>query len=262
MKSTDKKIFFLMAMPRSGNTLFGSLMNQNPNVGVTANSITLEIMKDLFLLKETDVFQNYPDHQSLDNVLDNVFKNYYQNWPYQYIIDRGPVLTPGNQKLIEKHLQQPLKCIIIWRDLMDVLASYIKWFENEPSAYPNKYGKKNIEEKLWMLMNKDGTIAKELIAIQNALKPKNRSKCLLLKYDNLVNNTENEIKKVYSFLEIPYFNHNYKSLSQFSVNGRSYDDTTLGNNLHTIRTEIKKLNNPYKSMIPESIRKAYGHIVL
>ena len=251
-----------MAMPRSGNTLFGSLMNQNPNVGVTANSITLEIMKDLFLLKETDVFQNYPDHQSLDNVLDNVFKNYYQNWPYQYIIDRGPVLTPGNQKLIEKHLQQPLKCIIIWRDLMDVLASYIKWFENEPSAYPNKYGKKNIEEKLWMLMNKDGTIAKELIAIKNALKPKNRSKCLLLKYDNLVNNTENEIKKVYSFLEIPYFNHNYKSLSQFSVNGRSYDDTILGNNLHTIRTEIKKLNNPYKSMIPESIRKAYGHIVL
>ena len=64
MKSTDKKIFFLMAMPRSGNTLFGSLMNQNPNVGVTANSITLEIMKDLFLLKNTDVFLNYPDHKS------------------------------------------------------------------------------------------------------------------------------------------------------------------------------------------------------
>ena len=71
-----------------------------------------------------------------------------------------------------------------------------------------------------------------------------------------------KLKKFIHFLEIPYFNHNYKSLSQFSVNGRSYDDTTLGNNLHTIRTEIKKLNNPYKSMIPESIRKAYGHIVL
>ena len=27
-------------------------------------------MKDLFLLKNTDVFQNYPDHKSLDNVLD------------------------------------------------------------------------------------------------------------------------------------------------------------------------------------------------
>ena len=27
-------------------------------------------------------------------------------------------------------------------------------------------------------------------------------------------------------------------------------------------TEIKKEDNPYKSMIPESIRKAYGHLIL
>jgi hypothetical protein len=38
-----------MALPRSGNTLFASLINQNPNVVCTANSITLEIMKDLFV---------------------------------------------------------------------------------------------------------------------------------------------------------------------------------------------------------------------
>jgi hypothetical protein len=66
----NKKLFFLMGMPRSGNTLFASIMNQNKELVVTANSITLEIMKDLFLLKQTDVFQNYPDHKSLDNVLD------------------------------------------------------------------------------------------------------------------------------------------------------------------------------------------------
>ena len=48
-------------------------MNQNPEIAATANSVTLEIMKDLHLLKNTDVFENFPDHQSLDNVLDNVF---------------------------------------------------------------------------------------------------------------------------------------------------------------------------------------------
>ena len=66
----NKRIFFLMALPRSGNTLFASLINQNPNLVCTANSITLEIMKDLFLLKQTDVFQNFPDHRSMDNVMD------------------------------------------------------------------------------------------------------------------------------------------------------------------------------------------------
>ena len=59
----NKKLFFLIAMPRSGNTLFASVMNQNPEIAATANSITLEVMKDLFLLKQTDVFQNFPDHK-------------------------------------------------------------------------------------------------------------------------------------------------------------------------------------------------------
>ena len=49
---TNKQLFFLVAMPRSGNTLFASVMNQNPDIAATPNSITLEIMKDLFLLKE------------------------------------------------------------------------------------------------------------------------------------------------------------------------------------------------------------------
>lgn len=258
----NKKIFFLVALPRSGNTLFGSIMNQNPDIAVTPNSITLEIMKDLFLLKETDVFQNYPDHKSLDNVLNCVFDSYYKDWNYKYIIDRGPVTTPGNLLLVRKHLKTPFKCIIIWRDLMDVLASYIKWFENEPSAFPNKYGKKNIEEKLWMLMNKDGAIAKDLVAIENALKPENKSMCHFLRYDELVNDTQNQIKKIYDFLEIPYFNHNLQRLNQFSVNGMNYDDRVVGNKMHTIRERIYKEENPYSHKIPESIRRAYGHIRL
>ena len=67
-------------MPRSGNTLFSTIMSQNPKIAATANSITLEIMKDVFLLKQTDVFQNFPDHKSLDNVLDSVFDTYYKDF--------------------------------------------------------------------------------------------------------------------------------------------------------------------------------------
>ena len=85
-QKTNKKLFFLVAMPRSGNTLFASVMNQNSEIAATANSITLEIMKDLFLLKQTEVFQNYPDHKSLDNVLDMVYDTYYKDWPQRIII--------------------------------------------------------------------------------------------------------------------------------------------------------------------------------
>jgi len=247
-----------MAMPRSGNTLFGSIINQNPDMGCTANSITLEIMKDLHLLKQTDVFLNYPDEKSLDNVLDVVFDTYYKDWDYKYIIDRGPVMTPGNLALMQKHYKRPFKVIILLRDLMDVLASFIKFFENEPTAFPNRYGCKNIEEKLSMLMNKDGGIAKELEAIKNSYNYPDM--CHYIKYDDLVANPEQVISKLYEFLQIPYYKHNFKTLTQFKVNGMTYDDNIVGNKMHTIRTEIKREENPYKQMIPQRIIDKYGHI--
>ena len=135
-QNPNKQLFFLVALPRSGNTLFASIINQNPEIVCTPNSITLEIMKDLFLLKQTDVFLNYQDHNSLDNVLNSVFDNYYKDWPQQYIIDRGPVMAPCNLMLMQKHYRRPFKCIVILRDLMDVLASYMKWYKNNPDAFP------------------------------------------------------------------------------------------------------------------------------
>ena len=253
-----KHLFFLVGLPRSGNTLFASIINQNSNIAVTANSIVLEIISKLFLLKENHLFKNYQDHKSLDNVLDSVFDNYYKDWPQQFIIDRGPVMLPANLMFVNKYFRRPFKCIIILRDVLDVLASYVKWFEKEPTSFVNKYGKQTIEEKLWMLMNKDGIIAAQLESIKNSYNYPEI--CHYLKYDDLVNQPEIEINKIYDFLQIPKFNHNFKSLKQFQINGISYDDTVVGNRMHTIREDIRKEDNPYRSQLPKSIVDAYGHI--
>ena len=254
----NKKLFFLIAMPRSGNTLFASIMNQNPEIVCTANSITLEIMKDLFLLKKTDVFKNYPDYKSLDNVLNSVYDIYYKDWPQRIIIDRGPVMTTGNLALIQKHFKRPFKCIVLLRDLIDVLASYMKWYTENPDSFINRFNCKNDEEKLGMVMNKNGAVAKELEAIKNSYNYPGM--CLYIKYDNLVTQPEKEIRRVYEFINMPYFNHTFKDLKQININGIGYDDTVVGKNMHTIRTEIKKKYNPYINKIPERIRQKYEHI--
>ena len=99
-----KKYFFLDGMPRSGNTLLTSILNQNPDIGCTPNSITLEIYHDVWNLKHTDVFKNYPNYKSLKNLLDMVYPTYYKDWNYKYIIDRSPAGTPGNLMLMKKYL--------------------------------------------------------------------------------------------------------------------------------------------------------------
>ena len=254
----NKQLFFLVAMPRSGNTLFASIMNQNPDIAATPNSITLEIMKDLFLLKNTDVFLNYPDHKSLDNVLDIVYDVYYKDWPQKIIIDRGPVMTPGNFALMQKHFKRPFKCIVLLRDLMDVLASYMKWYTENPDAFVNRYNCKNDEEKLMMVMNKDGAVAKDLEAIKNAFNYPDI--CHFVKYNDLVAQPEQEIRKIYKFIDIPYYNHKFENLKQVEVNGMGYNDEIVGKNMHKIKTIVRKEYNPYIEKIPERIRQKYGHI--
>ena len=253
----NKQLFFLVAQPRSGNTLFTSIINQNPEIACTPNSITLEIMKDLFLLKQTDVFQNYPDHKSLDNVLDVVYDNYYKDWPQPIIIDRGPVMTEGNLYLMQKHFKRPFKCIVLLRDTVDVLASYMKWYTENPDAFVNKLANTD-EEKLSIVMNKEGAVAKDLEAIKNSYNYKDM--CHYVKYDDLVSQPEQEIRKVYQFMNLPYFNHRFQDLQQVEVNGMKYDDTIVGKNMHNIRSVVRKVNNPYIDKIPERIRQKYGHI--
>ena len=213
-ENKGKQIYFLCAMPRSGNTLFASIMNQNPDLVVTPNSITLEIMKDLFLLKKIDTFQNFPDEQSLDNVLNEVYPLYYKYWNYKTIIDRGPVCTPANLMVMQKHFKQPIRCIVLVRDVLDVLASYIKWFETEPTSFLNQY--KTLDEKLSVVMIKNGAVAKELMSIQYLLH--HPEMAVFIKYDNLVQNPEQEIRKVYTFLNLPYFNHRFIDLDQITIN--------------------------------------------
>ena len=258
----NKKLFYLIAMPRSGNTLLASIINQNKDLVVTANSITLEIMKELYLLKEEEVFQNFPDHKSLNNIIDVVYDLYYKDWPQKIIIDRGPVLAsgnPGNFELIKIHYKRPFKCIVLLRDLMDVLASYMKWYTENPDAFPNRFNLKNDEEKLRYLMQNDGGIAKELNAIENAFK--HSDMCHFVKYDDLTTDPEKEIKKIYKFIDEPYFNHRFINLDQININGLSYNDNVVGTDMHTVKKEkIEKTYNPYIEKIPQSIREKYGHI--
>ena len=259
MGNQNRKLLFLVAQPRSGNTLFASIMNQNPEIAATANSITLEIMKDLYLLKKTDVFENFPDHRSLDNVLDNVFTNYYQQWPQRIIIDRGPVMTPANFQLMQKHFKHGFKCIVLLRDLMDVLASYMQWYTENPDAFPNRYNLNTDEEKLLMLMNKDGAIAKSLEAIKNSYNYPDI--CHYVKYDDMVTNPEQEFRKIYQFMGEPYFNHNFENPSDVEVNGLKYDDKVVGNNMHKLFSgKVRKVYNPYIEKIPKAIREKYEHI--
>ena len=249
----------MAGFPRAGNTLLTSILNQNPDIGCTPNSITLEIIKNVFLLKQDEVFHNYPDHQSLDNVLDAVYSTYYRDWNFKYIIDRGVAGTTGNLMLLKKHFKQEIKIIFLVRPLLEVLASWITWAEKTPDSFIRKSAK-NPTEACHYLMKDDGQIMKEMRCMQNLLKPENKHHVHFVDYKEIIEKPVATIKGIYKFFNISPFKHRFKNLDQVMINGLGYDDTLMGKDMHTIKTKKLIKSKTKVNILPPEIIKQYGKI--
>jgi hypothetical protein len=240
-------IYFLTSLPRAGNTLLGSIVNQSQHVKVTANTILTDVIYQLQLIKDYEIYKNFPDEKSFNNIIKNVFNNYYQNWKVDNIIDRGPWGTPGNLELLKLIIKKP-KFVIIYRPVLECLASFIRI--EKPI---------DLETRCHQLMNNDGIIGKNLWSIKNIIKEKENY--IIINYLDLINKPSNEINKIYKFLNINPFNHKFKNFDDFSTNNIKYNDSVLSAPLHKIRTDQIQINKyKIKDYLPSNIIKQYSNL--
>lgn len=252
-----KKIHYLCGLPRSGNTLFGSLMNQNPKISVTTNSIVCDIFCGVYTMKESERFKNYPDKQSFDNVFGNIMNNYYSHWKADYIIDRSSWGLPINFDILKKHYGKDIKIIVLVRDLKEILASFIKFSYSNNDNYIAKNAK-TLDERCDFVMANNGELHRWINAVYNITRPENKEYIHLIEYNDLVNNTKAEIDKVYDYLDIQPFEHRFTNLSQLENNGIKYDDTIVGEGLHTVKEDkVEKSDYDMLKYLPSDVDKRY-----
>lgn len=233
-------------MPRSGNTLFGSLMNQNNNIKVTPNSPCAFILKDILKIKQEQIFKNFPDYKGIDSVMINFFKNYYQHYNCKNILDRGPwSLSPYYQ--IIKQMYNDVKFVILYRPFLEVLSSFV--LLDKPKDIDTYCD--NIVNNQYAL-----NVMDNLNAIRNLKRFKENY--IVVHYKDLIKKTDEELKKVCNFLNIPFVKPDYDNIEQFNINGIFYDDSQLSNNFHTIHTKSIKQNTlDIEKILPNEVIHKY-----
>lgn len=246
---TNHKFFFLCGLPRSGNTLFASIMNQNKNISVTGNSIVCDMLYKINELKKNETFTLFNNVKSFDNVLKNIMNNYYDDWDSEYIIDRSPWGTPYNLELL-KTLNNDIKIIVLVRDIKEIIASFIRYSYTNNNNYISK-NCNTIEERFHQIYIE---ISGWIYAVNNLIQPDNRKYINLVEYNDLVKNPKEEIDKIYKYLDIPVFKHKFNNLEQVKNNGKYYNDMELGYGLHTIMTDgVKKRDYDMNDYLPKDL---------
>ena len=235
-------IYFLTGMPRAGNTLFGSLMNQNPNIKVSPNSLNALLLRNIIKIKHEQVFKNFPDYKGVDNVVDNFFNNYYKHYNCENILDRAPWGHPEYHLFLQDVIKDR-KYVILYRPFLEVLSSFV--IKDKPDDVEN-YCYKIIQGQ------HASVIMDNLISIENIIKTKQNY--VLINYKDLVNEPDVQLKKVCSFLKIDFVKPDYNNIKQFSINGITYDDSMLSGVFHTLDTNgIQESKTVVEDILPESI---------
>lgn len=233
-----RKFYYLCGLPRAGNTLFASLMNQNPTISATANSPVCSMITGAELLKETDTFKNYPDEKSLDSVTSNIIPNYYSEWKADVIIDRS--LWGESIDILKKFSPTPVKIIVLVRDIKEIVASFIKFSYSNDTNFIALAGKTN-KERCEYIMQNGGELHKWIKSVYNLVKNHNEL-IHIVEYNDLATNPKKTLDDIYDYLELERFEHKFNNIPQLSNNGIEYDDTILGGDLHKIKNNIVEKN--------------------
>ena len=264
-----RKYFFLSGLPRSGTTLLSSLLNQNPEIGVSANSFLADHLYNTAMLNFDERLSKFPDHNSLNDLISSTFDSYYKSWPQKYIIDKGPWGTPSNLGLLKVYLQNEIKIVVTVRDIVELIASWIhldadrlreeldKDIQNNRRF--NESYKSDIELLCEIVTRPDGQLEQYLFSLHHLLKEENRQYLHLVEYKDLVQSPERTLRGVYKFLGIDVYNHEYKFIKPFTVNGVKYkDDTLYSRGMHDIRPKLKFPNYKVKDVLPDYLIKRYS----
>lgn len=250
------ELYFCISLQRAGNTLLGSILNQNPDITLTANSPLTEIIYQLDLIKnqkdlKLSQHQNFPHNDSLDNVIKKTFYTYSETFKTKYVINRSNWWSDGNLELLEKYFDKKIKFLIIYRDPLECLASLLK-------AY--KINKGDSETAADHYMNVETGVLGN--AVSQIPFVRENYEHLFITYNQILDNPKNVVNNIYDFFNIPNFQHTYKNLKQFEIQGTKYDDSIFGNvDLHTIRTDkIEKKTYQIEDFLLPSVIEKYKNI--
>lgn len=246
-------------MARSGSTIFQNIMGQNPDFYVTPTSGVLELV---FGARAN--FTNSPEFKAQDaQLMEAGFKNfcrhgmegYYEGiTAKKYVMDKSRGWAVYRPFLNEFYPNPKIICLV--RDLRAIVSSYEKIYRKNPLKHDpvrdDSTGRGTIVHKRvdeWM--SATNTIGRGVERIQETIRLGQDDKILFVKYEDLCLHPEKEMKRVYDYLEIPHFEHDFENIEQITKE----DDEVYGltSDLHTIRPNLSLPQPDYKQILGQDI---------
>ena len=215
-------IIFNASLPRSGGTLLQNVLAQNTLMHVSSASVLLDFMS---AAKDTFVHMMQYVHPDEASITKEAFLEFCRKGipAYTYRFTERPYFLDKHfawmhyYSFLEQVVYSP-KIIVMVRDLRDIVCSFEENYRKDPlkhnmhidwSTLSNTSMQKRVET--WLNSSPLGT---SLEHVRDAINFKHS--VLFIKYEDFCNNPLLEMAKIYNYLALPFYLHNFSDMKQFT----------------------------------------------
>ena len=246
-----KSYYFISGLPRSGSTLLSAILRQNPDFYAdiaSAVELLAEPVIDIITGGENNLTVT---EEQRKNIFYGIFDGYYQHVEKPVIFDSGRQWT-GKTNLL-KSLFPYTKILCPVRDIASILNSFEVISSKNP-FYTKRFAEnnKNVFARCDDVMDRnDGIVATPWILLQEGYSF-NPEMIHFIEYENLCKEPEKTMRRVYEFLEKPYYSHDFENVEYSNEN---FDKACNLKDLHTVRKRVEY--KPPRCVLPPEIVQKY-----
>jgi sulfotransferase len=232
-----KKMFFISGLPRSGSTLLGAILRQNPalSAGMTSPmySLVTGLLPRLSNANELNVFIS--DEARL-RLLRGLFESFYADQDREIVLDTNRHWTSKLPLLLQLFPDTRFVCCV--RPIPEIVQSFERLFATrsaEMSKVLNFDPETNAYSRTDHLMSGAGLVGFPLNALKEACFGPCSDRLMLVSYANLCHRPDEVLAGVYRFLQIEPFAHDFGDIA---FDAEDYDRSLGLPGLHHVRPAV------------------------
>ena len=247
-----KKIFYNSSLPRAGSTIIQNILAQNPEIYPTPTSGIFEMFNNV-----RAVYSNAPEFKAQDETLmEKGYRGLLKSGIYGFfneITDRPYVVDKCRgwsmeYKFIDFFDPNP-KIICMVRDLRDIFASMEKNFrENADKQDPildwSKQQGTTVPKRVDM-WGANPPVGMAIERLSELYRMGINTNILFVKFEDLCLYPEVQMKRIYDYLELPYFEHDFDNIEQLTKEDDEvygiYGDHKIRKKLSPVRSRAVEL---------------------
>lgn len=254
-----KKIFFMSGLQRSGSTVLSCILNQNTSIHATSTSPLLDVLYTSCCKLDECQYQYTFDFNAIrGNLTKGIINSFHKNIDRQYVIDKHRGWVSTIPLLREEYEDPKILCTI--RPIPEILSSFITLIEKNKSL--NNDADKFLRSKGMPITINNRcdyffqNFVKFHLDIINETIKNYRENIHLIEYSNLIMHPQSELRNIYSYLNIDYFDHDFDFIENTC---KEEKDLAWGiENLHVIRNKLQKTSTPPEKVLGKELTEYYS----